>query len=105
MTRDQAVAQTLIWAAILGTPLLIVLALAWGRARDVIAACPCDTEREPSPAEPPYVRGIPQADRYPEETSCAECGRIDCDHGAVALHEAARQAEADWTEWEREVAR
>ena len=66
MTRDQAVAHVLIWAAILGTPALILLALAWGRAREVITACPCDTGREPSPAERPYVRGIPQADRYPD---------------------------------------
>ena len=45
------------------------------------AACGCEdgdcfwcaartgADRLPSPTKPPYVRGIPQADRYPEETS------------------------------------
>ena len=83
-----------------GTPILIALALAWARAREIIAACQCDTGREPSPAERPYVCGIPQVDRYPDDAEeawvllvCAECGRTDCTHGAVALHEAALHQE------------
>lgn len=105
MTRDQAVAQILIWAAILGTPALIALALAWARARDVMAACQCDTGRTPTPAEIADAIAIRDAEESWVLLVCAECGGVDCTHGAAALEESARQAESDWTEWEREVAR
>lgn len=86
MTRDQAVAQILIWAAILGTPTLIALTLAWARAREIITACQCDTGRTPSPAE---IADALDARDAEEAWDRLVCPCVEC----------------DWTEWEREVTR
>ena len=94
MTRDQAVGLVIVGAAVFGTPALILLALAWTHARDVIAAaCACDARRAPSPAEIADALAIRDAEEAWVLLVCDECGRTDCTHGAVAIEEAARERE------------
>ena len=101
MTRDQALGLALIAAALVGTPILIWIGLARDTLRHADARCGLDGEeswdRMPGPTKLPYVRGIPQADRYPDDAACGPCA---C--GPCALH---ADREADWQAWEREVQR
>ena len=50
--------------------------------------CWCDRDGEPTPAEIADALAIRDAEEAWDRLVCAECGRTDCTHGAVALEEA-----------------
>lgn len=105
MSRDQALGLALIIAGLIVPAVAIAVAQARDTIRHAAARCGLDADRTPSPAEVANALAIRDAEESWVRLTCAECGRTDCTHGAVALEEAARQAEVDWTEWEREVTR